>query len=120
MAEPSVFVVDRSAVGVRESVSVAELFAGVGSVTVAGAAIVAVLTRLPVAEAFTVPVTVNVVVPPTGRSTDAEMLPLPLAGHEAPPVAAQDHVALVRIAGSVSVTVAAVTADGPVLVATIV
>ena len=100
--------------------SVAELLPGVGSVTPAGAAIVAVLTRLPVADALIVPVTVNVTEPPTGRLTVALMLPLPLAGQVAPPVAVQVQVTPVRAAGIVSVTVAAVTADGPVLVATIV
>ena len=112
--------IDRSAEGFKESVSVAVLFAGVGSVTPAGAAIVAVLTRLPVAEATTVPVTVNVAVAPTGRSTEALMLPLPLAGQAPPPAAEHVHVTPDSAAGIVSVTVAAVTADGPVLVATIV
>ena len=100
--------------------SVAELLAGVGSVTPPGAAIAAVLTRFPVAEALIVPVTVNVAVPPTGRSTEALMLPLPLAGQVAPPLAEQVQVTPESAAGIVSVTVAAVTADGPLLPTTIV
>ena len=100
--------------------SVAELFAAVGSVTPAGGAIVAVLTRLPVALAEIVPVTVNVTEPPTGKLTDALMLPLPLAGHVPPPAPAHVQVTPLSAAGMVSATVAAVTADGPVLEATIV
>src|SRR5690349_3716243 len=48
---PSVLVMARSALAPRASVSVAELLPGVGSVTPAGAATVAVLLKLPVAEA---------------------------------------------------------------------
>src|SRR6186713_2375336 len=48
---PSVLVIARSAWGVRVSESVAELLPGVGSVTPPGAATVAVLLRVPVAEA---------------------------------------------------------------------
>ena len=50
-AEPSVFVTDRSAVIPNVSVSVAELFADVGSVADPPTATVAVLAREPVAEA---------------------------------------------------------------------
>lgn len=57
-ADPSDFVMRRSAVGVSVSVSVAELFPGVGSVTPLGTVIVAVLTNVPVAEAETVAVNV--------------------------------------------------------------
>lgn len=118
---PSVFVIDRSAVGFKVSVSVAELLAGVGSVTPAGAAIAAVLTRLPVAVAATVAKMVNVAVAPTGRSTVVLMLPLPLpAAHDAPPLVEQTHVTLDSDAGMESVTGAAVTADGPALLAAIV
>src|SRR5438874_2614511 len=46
---PSVLVMLRSASGARVSVSVAELLAGVGSVTPAGAVTVAVLDTVPVA-----------------------------------------------------------------------
>src|SRR3954470_2550904 len=48
---PSVLVIERSALAPRVSLSVAELLAGVGSVTPAGAATVAVLLRVPVAAA---------------------------------------------------------------------
>lgn len=120
VADPSVLVIDRSAVGFKVSVSVAELFAGVGSVTPPGAATVAVLTRLPVADAEIVAETVNVAEPPTGRSTEALMSPLPLAGQAAPLLAEHVQVTPVSAAGIVSATVAAVTADGPALLATIV
>src|SRR5262249_32270181 len=56
---PSVLVMDRSAWGVRPSVSVALLSVGSGSVTPAGAVTVAVLTREPVAEGLTWTVKVN-------------------------------------------------------------
>ena len=55
---PSVLVICRSACGVSVSVSVAELLAGVGSVSPEGSETVAVLLRVPVAAALTVPVTV--------------------------------------------------------------
>ena len=55
---PSVFEIDRSAVGVKVSVSVAELLPGVGSVYPDGTETLAVLAIEPVAEAETVPVTV--------------------------------------------------------------
>ena len=54
----SVLVMLRSACGVNVSVSVAVLLAGVGSVVPCGAATVAVLTSVPVADGLTVPVTV--------------------------------------------------------------
>ena len=118
-AIPSVLVIDRSAVGFNVSVSVAELFAGVGSVTPAGTATVAVLTRVPVAVATTVAEIVNVAVAPTGRSTVVAMLPLPLpAAHDPPPAGTHVHVTPLNDAGIVSVTVAADTADGPALLAT--
>ena len=53
---PSVLVIDRSAVGDSVSVSVAELFAGFGSVTPPGTDTEAELTRLPVAVDDTVAV----------------------------------------------------------------
>jgi hypothetical protein len=58
VATPSVFVIERSAVGLSVSVSVAELLPGVGSVTPPGAVTVAVFERVPVAVAETVAVTV--------------------------------------------------------------
>ena len=58
VAEPSVFVTARSACGVRVSVSVALLLAGVGSVQPAGTAAAAVFARVPLAPAATVPLIV--------------------------------------------------------------
>jgi hypothetical protein len=55
---PSVFEIDTSAVGVRVSVSPAELSADEGSVTPAGACTVAVLAREPVAVEATATTTV--------------------------------------------------------------
>jgi len=120
-AAESVFVMDRSPVGVSVSVSVAELFAEFGSVTDAGAATVAVFASVPVAVAAIVPVTVNVAVPPGARVTVALTLPLPdAAGQVDPADAEQVHVTAVMVAGTVSATVAPVAVDGPLLVATIV
>ena len=119
-ATPSVLVIDRSPVGVSVSVSVAELLPGVGSVTGAGAAMVAVLARLPVALLEIVAVSVKVAVPPGASVTLALMLPLPDAGQVEPTDAEHVHVAPDNTAGSVSVTVAAVAVDGPALEATIV
>ena len=58
LATLSVFVIARSAMNANVSVSVALLFAGVGSVTPAGAVTVAVFTSVPVAAALTLPTTV--------------------------------------------------------------
>ena len=54
---------------VRLSVSVAELLPATGSVTPPGAATGAVLLSVPVAAADTVPVAVNVAVPPGSSVT---------------------------------------------------
>lgn len=117
---PFVFVIERSASDVRVSVSVAELFVLVASVTPEGTAIVAVLTREPVALGLMVPVTVKVAVPPTARFTSWLIEPLPLAVHDAPDDATHVHVAPVIDAGIESATVAPVTAEGPLFEATIV
>ena len=117
----SVLVMRRSAVGVRVSVSVAVLLAGELSATPLGTLMVAVLASVPVAEAATVAVRVKVAAPETGRFTDVEIEPEPLGAAQVPPAeAAHVQVAPVRVAGSVSVTVAPVTTDGPLLDATIV
>src|SRR2546428_13244 len=55
---PSVLVIPRFACGVSVSVSVALLFDGIRSVPPPGTATVAVLLRVPVADALTVPVSV--------------------------------------------------------------
>ena len=86
-----------------------------------GTVTVAVLTRLPVAPADTVPVSVNVAVPPLRRSTVVPMLPLPEgAPHALPADATHVHAGVVIAAGTASVTVAPITALGPLLLATIV
>ena len=120
VAEPSVLVIDRSALGVNESVSVAVLLAPLVSPLPTGAAIVAVLTSEPVAAADTEPLTVKVAVPETRRLTLALMLPLPDAGQLEPALAAHVHVTPVKAAGKVSATVAPVITDGPAFAATIV
>ena len=55
---PSVFVTAKSACELKVSVSVAELFPGVGSVTPGGAATVAVFDRIPTADEETAALTV--------------------------------------------------------------
>jgi hypothetical protein len=113
VALPSVLVMDTSARRVIVVVSVAVLFAGVGSVDPPGNATVAVFDNVPVAVDATVALTVNVTVPAASTLTAAEMLPEPEAGQLDPAEAVHVHVAPVRLAGNVSVTVAPVMADGP-------
>ena len=87
----------------------------------AGTATVAVLASVPDADGDTVPWTVKVAVPPSSRLTaDVLILPLPEAGQLLPAMAAQVQLTLVIAAGTVSVTVAPVTANGPLLVTTMV
>jgi hypothetical protein len=118
VAVASVLVIRKSVCGVTVVTSVAQLFPGVGSVTVLGGVMVAVLLIVPVADAITVAEIENVVEPPGSSVTDAAMLPLPEAGHDDPTVAEHVHVAPLSDAGIVSVTVAPVTVDGPGFVAT--
>src|SRR5437763_1003654 len=120
LATPSLLVIARSATEPTVSVSVALLLARLGSVTPAGAPMVAALTMDPVALPATVASTVNVAVPLLSRFTLAAMLPLPLAGQLEPTLATQVHVALAIAAGNVSATVAPTTALGPLFVATMV
>ena len=119
-AAPSVLVIDRSAVGFNVSVSVAALFAAVGSVTPAATAAVAVFASVPVGVEAMVAVRVKVAVPLGSRSTVVLMLPEPDAGHVEPPEAVHVQVAPERLAGSVSVMVVATAADGPAFEATMV
>ena len=112
--------ITRSAVGFSVSVSVAVLLPDAGSVTPAPTDAVAVLVSEPVAPAATVALTVKVAVLPTGRSTLALMLPLPDAGHAAPPVVEHVHVASVSVAGKLSLTFEAGAADGPAFETTMV
>jgi hypothetical protein len=100
-------------------VSVAVLFAGVGSVTPAPVATVAVFTRFPVAPALIAAFTVYVTLLPAGRFTVALMLPVPGVVHVPPPVPAHVQLA-VKIPGNVSITVDPGALLGPGLLATIV
>src|SRR5436305_262741 len=90
------------------------------SLTPAGALTVAVFASEPVAEEATVPLTVNVAVPPERRLTVVEMLPVPDAGQGEPAEARQVHAAPVKAAGNVSATEAPVTSEGPLFVTVIV
>ena len=83
--------------------------------------IVAVFVTVPVAEFGTVAMTVNVALPPLNKFTVVLIFPEPLAVAQLEPaVAAQVHVAFVRLAGILSTTVAPVMALGPEFDATIV
>ena len=115
-----VFVIARSAIGVKVSVSVALLLPGVGSVVPDGTDTVAVLLSVPVADALTVALTVYVAVPLASRFTVSLMLPLPEAVQLEPADAVHVQVTPVKLAGIVSLTVAPVTSLGPLFVATIV
>src|SRR6516225_10242842 len=111
----------RSAWGVRMSVSLALLLAGLGSVTPAGAVTVAVLSRVPVAEGLTWTVKVKVTLAPAGRSTVVPRAPAPPVGPvTAPPPVAPVNAQLppVAAAGKGSTTLAPVTAPGPALLTT--
>src|SRR2546422_8968320 len=120
-AWPSVFVIDRSAAGMIVSVSVALLFAGFGSVIPAGGVTAAVFDRVPEALMSSVPVAMNVAVPPTRRFTVRLMFPEPLAAAQLEPLEATHvHVTPVRLAGKLSVTVAPDAAEGPALLTVIV
>jgi hypothetical protein len=101
-------------------VSLAVLFAGVGSVDPPGSATVAVFVNDPVALAAIVPLTVNVAVPLGNSVTKALIEPEPEAGHVDPADAVQVHVTLESDAGIVSATVAPTMVDGPEFDATIV
>src|SRR5919198_1251548 len=109
----------RSAVGVIAVLLSVALLLPAGSFTPAGAATDAVLT-IGLAPPVTVPVAVNVAVPPDNRLTLALRFPEPLAGQLEPADAAHVHVTLETCAGKLSVTVAPMTPLGPLLVATIV
>src|SRR5262245_37756959 len=113
---PSLLAMARSASGVRASVSVAESLPATGSATPAGAATVAVLDKLPMAEAAIVPVSAYVSTPPGARSTECRMLPEPLAGQLEPALAEHVQVTPERIPGTLSVTLAAGAVLGPALV----
>jgi hypothetical protein len=117
---PSVLVIERSAVGVIASVSVAELFPGVGSVTPAGAVTVAVFSSVPVAVGDSVAVTVKVATPLAARSTVAAMSPAPDTGQELPAEARHVQAAPVSPAGKSSVTATPMAALGPALAVTMV
>src|SRR4029077_13810984 len=101
------------------SLSVAELLAGVGSVTPAGAVTVAVFESVPVAAAAIAQLAVYVALPPEGRFTVSLMLPPPDAVQVPLPAPRHVHVQ-VSEAGNVSATVAPVASPGPALLAVIV
>src|SRR5262245_57255264 len=73
-------VTDRSAWGVRASMSVSRCSAGMGSVVPVGGVNVAVLVSGPVAEGSIWTVKVKVTLAPTGRSTVVSRSPVPRAG----------------------------------------
>ena len=118
---PSSLVIERSASGTIVSVSVALLLPVAGSAAPAGAATLAVFTRVPVALAAAVPLSVKVALPPAGRLTVVLMLPVPLAAPQVDPAGAvQVQVTPVRAVGTVSVTGASATALGPAFATVIV
>src|SRR5437763_1781303 len=112
----------RSDTSAAVSVSVALLLLRLVSVVSDGAVTVAVLTRLAVAEAVTVPVTVNTteLPDPAAMLTVALRLlpePLPPLLTEAVPVALEVQLTLLRAVGTESATLAPTTSLGPMLVA---
>src|SRR6516225_874233 len=114
---------DRSASGVRLSLSLALLLAGLGSVTPVGGMIVAVLVNRPVAEGSVWTVKVNVTLALIGRLTVVARSPVPLLGPATlpPPVALTNvQLAAVTPGGTESATLAPVTSLGPLLLTTMV
>lgn len=109
-----VLVMDKSEVGVRVSVSLAELFAGFGSVIPVGAATLAVFVIVPVAVLKTEVATIKVAVPFGNKFTVVLMFTFPLASAQLEPEdAVQVHERETRLAGRMSATCAPTTALGP-------
>src|SRR4051812_13444553 len=100
----------RSADGAAGVVFLAVLLTRSGSLVPSGGVTVAVLTRLPVVEEGTVPVTVNRALLLAGKLTSASISPLPVAVPQlACAVAVQVQVNADSPAGSASCTRALVT-----------
>ena len=113
---PSFFVIDKLATPRIVSVSVALLLVGFGSLTVAGAATVAVLINAPLALFDTLLIVVNVTTPPTAKLTIRLMLPKPPAPLQLDPGDGVHPQTLIpSAAGKMSVTCAPVTGAGPEL-----
>ena len=100
--------------------SVAELFESGLSVTPVGADTVAVFESVPVADDFTVAETVKVAVPPASRLTEAEMSPVPDAGHDDPDEATHVQLTPESFELNESATEAPLTSEGPLFETTIV
>ena len=116
-----VLVIDKSETGWKSRATVDELLAELGSAMPLGCATVAVFVSVPVAVLAACAVNVKVAVPFTARFTVVLRFPVPLVAVQLEPAdAAQVHVAPLNVAGKLSVTVAPVTAIGPLLVTTIV
>lgn len=112
---------DKSEVGVRVSISLAELFAAFGSVAPASVVTVAVFVSVPVEVLATVALTVKVAVPPGNRLTVVSMFSVPFGAVQLEPAeAVQVQVPMTRPLGMMSLTWAAVPALGPALVTTMV
>lgn len=109
-----VLVIDKSEVGVSVSVSLAELFAGLGSVIPVGAATVAMFVIVPVAVLNTEVATIKVAVPFGNKFTVVLMFTFPAAlAQLEPEEVVQVHERETRLAGRISVTCAPTTALGP-------
>jgi hypothetical protein len=106
------------------SVSVAALFATLGSPTLAGTLTAAVFVTLPVALAETFAVTVYTILAPLGRFTvSIKFVPLIATGSHplAPPLCdVHAHDQVVIFVGLLSVIIAPMTLLGPLLVTVIV
>lgn len=108
--------IDTSAVGVKVSVSVAELSAEAGSVTPAGACTVAVLASEPVAVEETATTTVYVTVEPVATvAVVASGIAPEAVAQLAPALATHVHVPEVAPAGRASPIGALTAVDGPLL-----
>src|SRR5262245_5268518 len=116
LVTPSLLVMDRSAAGVRVSVSVALLLPGLGSVVPAGGVTVAVLAIVPGADGLIWATAVKVAVPPGSRVTVVLMGLAPLSWATLDPAEATAvQLTEVMAAGKMSVTGAATAVLGPLL-----
>jgi hypothetical protein len=121
VVRPSVLEIDRSAVGVRMSMSVAMLLAELVSTAPAGAAMVTELASDPVAVDETATVTVYVTEPAGDSVAVVDIGIVSLAEPHVPPTpAAHDHVPEAVPLGNESVINAPVAVDGPAFDATMV
>src|SRR5690606_16994639 len=111
-SKPSAKIVSLPALSTRR---LAVLLSVSGSVAGAPTTAVAVLLIGPVVPDAIVPVAWKTAWPPAGSAIDCAIMPLPCAGHVAPPLAVQVHSTSFNAAGNVSTIVVLRALAGPAL-----